>query len=143
MKIFKRILIFLGNLLPPPLNKYFYFFGGVKFKNINKVWIGQGCFFDNYDPSLIFIDENVCIAFKVILITHYDPTNSIPNPKIKKYSKNIVIKKNCFIGAGAIILPGVILNEGSFLNAGSVLRNSFPKNSMISGNPAKKIFEIK
>ena len=57
--------------LSPPLNKYLYYFSGVKFENLKKTWIGANCYFDNYDPSLITIESGVCISFRVTIITHY------------------------------------------------------------------------
>ena len=71
-----KFLILIGNLMPPPLNKYFYKLGGVKFKNINKCWIGMFNHLDGYDPSMIYIGENVNISYKVIWVTHFDPTKS-------------------------------------------------------------------
>ncbi len=96
MKKIKRFFCFVGNLMPPPLNKYLYYFSGVKFENLKKTWIGANCYFDNYDPSLITIESGVCISFRVTIITHFDPTNSIDNPKIKKFSKSVSLKKKMF-----------------------------------------------
>ena len=51
MKKLKDFFV-LWQLMPPPLNKYLYYFSGVKFENLKKTWIGA-IHFDNYDPSLI------------------------------------------------------------------------------------------
>jgi acetyltransferase-like isoleucine patch superfamily enzyme len=132
----KRLFIFLGNLALPPLNKFLYKIGGVKFKNINKCWIGSSCHFDTYNGSLIEIGENVCISFKVIFVTHFDPTKSIKNHRINNYEKKIIIEDNVFIGAGSIICPGVILKKNSFVSTGSVVKKSTKEYEIVSGNPA-------
>jgi len=53
--------------------------------------------------------------------------------------KGIIIESNVWIGHGAIILDGVTLSEGTIVGAGSVVTKSFPKFSILAGNPAKLI----
>lgn len=54
----------------------------------------------------------------------------------------IVIEDNVFIGTGSIILKGVSIGENSVVGAGSVVTKSFPKNSILAGNPAKVIGHV-
>ena len=143
MKFIKKIFIILGNYLPPPLNKYFYYFSGVKFKKIRKTWIGINCHLDNYDPSLIEIGENVCISYKCIFITHFDPTKSIKNHLIKKYKKKIIIQNDVFIGAGSIICPDVILKKNCFISSGSLVNKTVDEFKVVSGNPSKEIGDLR
>lgn len=140
MNFIKRIFVLFGNYFPAPLNKIFYKLAGIKF-NLKNVWIGTGCFFDTKYPENIIIEDGVCISFKVILITHFDPTNSIKDHPIKKYNKKIIIKKGVFIGPGSIIYPGVTLHENAFIKAGSVIQNDVNINEIYEGNPAS-IFNI-
>ena len=137
-----KFLILLGNIAPPPLNKYFYKFVGVQFEDISKCWIGMFNHFDNYDPKLIKISKNVCISYKVIWITHFDPTKSILNHPIKNYKKEIIIEENVFIGAGSILCPGIIVKKNSFVSSGSVVKNNVNSNEIVEGNPAYKIREL-
>ena len=134
-----KILILLGNILPPPLNKYLYKFAGVKFKNINKCWIGMFNHIDNFDPSLIYIGENVCISYKVTWVTHFDPTKSIKNHIIQNYKKEIIVEDDVFVGAGSILCPGITLKKNSFISTGSVVKTSVESFNIVEGNPAKKI----
>ncbi len=137
-----KILVLLGNLLPPPINKYFYKFAGVNFKNINKCWIGAFNHMDNYDPSLIYIGENVNVSYKVTWVNHFDPTKSIQNHIIKNYKKKIIIEDNVFVGASSTLCPGIILKENSFVSTGSVVKNDVEAFEIVEGNPAKKIDKL-
>ena len=56
--------------------------------------------------------------------------------------KQIIIGDNCFIGAHSFILKGVRLGEHCVVGANSVVTKSFPKFSIIAGNPAKLIKTI-
>lgn len=71
-------------------------------------------------------------------------------PANRRYNTNsediqadpIVIENNVFIGTGAIILKGVNIGENSVIGAGAVVTKSFPKNSILAGNPAKIIGQV-
>ncbi len=51
----------------------------------------------------------------------------------------IKIGKYCWIGANAVVLKGVELGDGCVVGAGSVVTKSFPRGSVIAGNPAKLV----
>lgn len=55
------------------------------------------------------------------------------------------IKNRCLIGMGAIIMDGVVIEEDSIVGAGAVVTKgkSFAPRSLILGNPAKFIRELK
>lgn len=57
--------------------------------------------------------------------------------------EGVSIGKNCWIGSKVTITDGVRLGENSVVAAGSVLTESFPKNVVVAGVPAKIIREIK
>lgn len=48
----------------------------------------------------------------------------------------VVIGNNVWIGLNAVILRGTSIGNNSVVTAGSVVKGVFPKNSLISGNPA-------
>lgn len=58
-------------------------------------------------------------------------------------TKAIVIGKDCFIGCNALILKGTELGDGCVVGAGAVVAGKFPAGSVIAGNPAKVIKELK
>jgi acetyltransferase-like isoleucine patch superfamily enzyme len=55
----------------------------------------------------------------------------------------VVLKRGCWVGASVIILPGVVVGENSVIGAGSVVTRSVPARTLVAGNPAKVIREIK
>jgi len=58
-----------------------------------------------------------------------------------EYNK-VTIGKNVWIGANAFIMPGVIIDDGCVVSACSLVGlKQWPQNSIIAGNPARKIGE--
>lgn len=58
-------------------------------------------------------------------------------------AKHIIIKDNCWVGAGAIILPEVELGQHTIVAAGAVVTKSFADgNQVLGGNPAKVIKKL-
>jgi len=57
----------------------------------------------------------------------------------------IVLRKNCKIGANSVILPNVVVGKNSIIGACSLLKGgaNIPSNEIWVGAPAKKIGEIK
>ena len=83
----------------------------------------------------IFIEDNVLIAMNVSIITN----NHDFYDRAVLTVKDVRIKKNAWIGAGAIILPGVTIGENAVVGAGSVVTHDVAPNTVVAGNPAKVI----
>ncbi len=97
------------------------------------------------EPWLVEIGSNVTIAPECFFITH-DASSRLFRAQyadeMSQFGDNfapIIIKDNCFVGAGVIIMPGVVLDEYTIVGAGSVVTKSFPPRSVIVGVPAKRI----
>ena len=121
-------------LLPP----FFVDFG----KNIRigkRCWIQQGCTF--FDRGGITIGNDVFIAPKVNLITiNHD---SDPENRSATYGRPIVIEDKVWIGINSTILPGVTVGYGSIVGANSVVTHDVSPYTVVGGNPAKFIKEIR
>lgn len=99
-----------------------------------------------YARKGITIGDNTLIGGNVkILDNDFHPLEiEARNNDIKEKirSKEIMIGKNCFVGANSLILKGVEIGDGSIVGAGSVVTGKFPKNVIIAGNPAKIIKKL-
>lgn len=107
----------------------------------NDIRIMRGISFGS-EPYLIEIGEKVTISNDVQFITHDGSTCLFRNQErykdVVKYGK-IKISNNCFIGARTIIMPGCKIGNNCIVAAGSVVTKSIPDNTVVGGNPAKKI----
>ena len=93
------------------------------------------------DLGGIIIEDNVLFGPKVSLLT----VNHIIDP-IKRRgltTREIVIKRNAWIGAGVTILAGVTIGENSIVAANSTVTKDVPANMIVAGSPAKIIKKIK
>jgi acetyltransferase-like isoleucine patch superfamily enzyme len=51
----------------------------------------------------------------------------------------VTVQDNVWIGRRAIVFPGVTIGENSVVSAGSVVMSDVPPNTIVAGNPARKI----
>lgn len=93
------------------------------------------------ENAVVRIGNHTRIAAEVVLITNNHNISDLTTPIMYqgKTHKDIHIHDNVWIGRKAIILPGVTLEEGCVVGAGAIVTKSFPKNSIIGGNPARLI----
>lgn len=121
-------------LLPP-----FYVDFGKNIRIGKRCWIQQGCTF--FDRGGITIGNDVFIAPKVNLITiNHD---SDPENRSATYGRPIVIEDKVWIGINSTILPGVTVGYGSIVGANSVVTHDVSPYTVVGGNPAKFIKEIR
>lgn len=92
------------------------------------------------DLGGITIEDDVLIGPGAYLLS----VNHGLKPKRRKELelKPVLIKKNAWIGARATICPGVIVGENAVIAAGAVVTKDVPKNTVVSGVPAKIIKKI-
>ena len=119
---------------------------GCRIINIDKLEIGDNVHFgvDSYIQAgggiTIGDFTEMGPGVKIWSQTHIydDPETPLENTGYA-YSK-VVIGKNVWIGAAAFIMPGVEIPDGCIIAACSVVGvKKWPKNSIIAGNPARKI----
>lgn len=107
----------------------------------------------NYIDFTAYIDpsgglefgNNIVISLNVIILTHdYSYTTGLtavgkkPATDIATFSP-VSIGEDSFIGAGSIILPGTHIGSNVIVGAGSVVKGVIEANSVVAGNPARKI----
>jgi len=111
--------------------------------NIGKnVDIASGVFMEEIFAHFISIEDNVDIGPNVIIVTH-DSSYHCLDPEIPIICREVKIKKNAYIGAGAIILPGVTIGEYSVVGAGAVITKDVEPYTIVAGVPGKKIGDVK
>lgn len=115
---------------------------GIKVVRGNSVKIGKnvGIMYNclMMAAGTITIEDDAQVAANVQLISN---NHDIHDRKIL-VCKPVVLKKNCWIGAGASILPGVTVGENAIVGAGSVVTKDVEANTIVAGNPAKVIKHI-
>ena len=111
-------------------------------------YIDPSVWFDGTGYAIISIGKDSVLSKDVVILTHdysiargmqaigkLDPNNE----KDTLFLKEVSIGKNCFIGARSIIMPGTIIGDNCIIGAGSVVKGKIYENTIIAGNPAKKI----
>lgn len=127
-------------------------------KNINEkkikklgVNLGKDCRFLSVnsstfgsEPYLIKLGNHVTITSGVKFATHDGGVWVFreEDPEIDNFYQ-ITVGDNVFIGINTIILPGVNIGNNVVVGAGSVVTKDVPNNTVVGGNPAKKIKDMK
>lgn len=57
-------------------------------------------------------------------------------------TKEIVIKKNAWIGARVNIMPGITVGEGAIVGSGAVVTHDVPPHTLVAGVPARVIKKL-
>lgn len=94
------------------------------------------------DDGEISIGDNCMVGPNVTFATAIHPNSPKLRESKLQYNKPITIEKNVWIGASATILPGVTVGEGSIIGAGSIVTKDVEPNTVVVGNPARKIRSI-
>lgn len=94
----------------------------------------------------ITIEDDVMIGAGVHI---YLDQHAFDNPSIPIIDqgdlkpRSVILRRGCWIGANTIILPGVVVGENSVVGAGSIVTRSVSAKTLVVGNPAKVVREIK
>lgn len=114
-------------------------------------YIDLTAWFDSNYYSFITIGKGVVISREVTILTHdfsIEVGLIATNNKFKKNSyrrivRPVYIGENCFIGLKSLILPGTHIGDNCIIGAGSVVKGTVEPFSIMAGNPAKKIGNLK
>ena len=95
----------------------------------------------------VFIEDNVFIGHSVTFINDAYPRSTTRGGGLQTEADwkvvPTVVKQGASIGSGSTILCNVIIGENAIVGAGSVVTKNVLPNSIVAGNPAKFIREIK
>ena len=93
----------------------------------------------------IIIEDNVLMASRIFITDHnhgnFEGFDDLSVNYIHKIPvcKEVIIKKNVWIGENCSILPGVTIGEYSVIGAGSTVTKSIPAYSIAVGSPASVV----
>ncbi|MBR1748194.1 MAG: acyltransferase [Bacilli bacterium] len=117
----------------------------IKKKQIFKS-MGENVFFQPRvipsDPQLIKFHNNIVITSNVTFVTHdvfHMGLNQLGKGEFPYSASCIEIMDNVFIGCNTTILGNVKIGPNVVIGAGSVITKDVEPNSVVVGNPAKKI----
>lgn len=102
------------------------------------VWIGE----DAGILSLadVIIESNVCISQRVYLCTG---SHDYRREDFKLVTRSITVRAGSWVAAAAFIAPGVEIGAGAVIAAGSVVTQNVPPNTLVRGNPAEIVKELR
>ncbi len=111
------------------------------------VSMGYDIYYDVHNANLITIEDDVWVASRSLILCHKrDLSLYHKNTRYNdlQYIKSpVVLKKGCVIGMASTIMPGVTVGEGAIVGAGSLVVKDVPAWTIVTGNPAKVVKEIK
>ena len=128
---FNATVIVLVHRLPlPRVKNFFYRMIGTE--------IGKNTIFDAktdmFFPEKVKVGDNCIIAGEAKLLAHEFLQGRYRKGKIE-------IGDNVVIGQDSLILPGVEIGDNAIIGAGAVVTKDVDKNTVVAGNPARKIRE--
>ena len=88
----------------------------------------------NYGAS-VTIGNNVTITGTCILAHDASTKKALGYTKVGR----VHIGNNVFIGYGSVILPETFIGDNVIIGAGSIVRGKVDSDSVVVGNPAKKV----
>lgn len=110
-------------------------------------FISMSTHFDDFEK--ITLGDRITISSKVFLLTHdYSLTTALiaygKPPKTDTATiRSIKVGNNVFIGMNCILLPGTTIGNNVIVGAGSIVKGNIPDYSVVSGNPAVLISDIR
>lgn len=102
--------------------------------------VGIGSFNQIICHRAIIIGDNSILGPNVCIYDHNHQYNLEHGVSRREYDiSEVIIGKNCWIGAGAIILKGVHIGDNCVIGAGSVVTKDIPSGCVAVGSPARPL----
>ena len=96
--------------------------------------VSFSAYLDRTNPKGVCIGAYTVITRGAIVLSH-DYTRSL--------SARTNVGRNCLIGVNSIIMPGVTVGDEVVVGAGAVVTRDVPSNSLVVGNPAQVVGQIR
>ena len=122
---------------------------GVRFhncRNYSNLSIGTNChigkeaFIDL--RGKVNIGNNVVIAMRANVITHFDMNNSGLSDIFQASAKDVSIGNNSYLGCNVTVLMGVNIGSDCVIGASTLVRESTAARSIYVGVPARRVKSI-
>lgn len=95
------------------------------------------------DGGIITIGNNTQIGPNCQLLTPNHPIDYLERRKTIERCQPITIGDDCWLGSGVIVCPGVTIGDRCIIGAGSVVTKDIPSDTLVAGNPARIIRELR
>lgn len=105
---------------------------GCSFTVAKRIEIGRHC---RIATNVAFFDSSGHPADPVARLAGQAPAAAEVRP--------ITVGDNVWIAGNVIVNPGVTIGEGSVVSAGAVVTSDVPPNTLVAGNPARKILTLR
>jgi acetyltransferase-like isoleucine patch superfamily enzyme len=111
--------------------------------------IGKNCKISSHSFICegVTIEDNVFVGHNVMFINDTYPRATNPQGTLQTEADWVctptLVKCGAAIGSSVTLLCGITVGENSIVGAGSVVTKDVPSNTIVAGNPAKILREIK
>lgn len=135
----KQLHMLARATIPPGLRLALYRAMGVRIGR--HCFVGLDTWLDDQFPELIRIEDDVTISFRVTVVVH-DDAKRLDRTEAGAGDGTVapvVLRRGCYLGAGALVLPGVEVGERAVVAAGAVVTRNVPAGKVVAGVPARVI----
>jgi acetyltransferase-like isoleucine patch superfamily enzyme len=121
------------------------FFNRLRGVKVGKnVYIAPGVVIDTIYPEAVTIEDHVYLTRGVKVIAHFNPTDPIAElTGIESRIRPVKIGYGTFVGVNGLIMPGVEIGKCCIIGAGAVVTKNVPDYSVVGGNPAQVIGDVR
>ncbi len=102
------------------------------------VWIGEDV--GILSLAEVVVESHVCISQRAYLCTG---SHDYRREDFKLVVRPVTVRTGSWIAAAAFIAPGVEVGAGAVVAAGSVVTKNVPPHTLVRGNPAEVVKELR